>query len=163
MGGTGAALAGSAGLAGGTRDSARAAERAAIPERAHELGTPLTPYGSPSPHEKGVMRVPTELTPTKLSSWDFTPLQDLQGIITPNGLFFERNHSGVPSIDPREHRLMIHGMVDGPRIFTMNDLKRYPSVSVVHFLECSGNGLTEWKQPTEKTVQLTHGLVSCAE
>jgi len=158
----GAAIAGSAAL-GGALGSAGGTVAAAesLSDRPHEPGAPLSPYGSPSPYEKGVVRVPTELTPTKLSSWDFTPLQDLYGIITPNGLFFERNHGGVPTIDPHAHRLVIHGMVDNPRVFTLEDLKRYPPVSVIHFIECSGNGLTEWAKPTEKTVQLTHGLLGC--
>lgn len=158
----GALFAGSAVIGAGLSRRV-ASDAAALPGRPHELGAPLSPYGRPSPYEKGVVRVPTELTPTKFSSWNFTPLQDLQGIITPNGLFFERNHAGVPAIDPATHRLLIHGMVDNPRTFSMDDLKRYPPVSVIHFLECSGNGLTEWVKPTEKTVQLTHGLVSCVE
>jgi sulfane dehydrogenase subunit SoxC len=132
-------------------------------DRPNALGAPLSPYGSPSPFERSVVRVPTTLTPTKFSSWDFTPLQDLHGAITPNGLFFERNHGGVPAIDPAEHRLLVHGLVDNPAIFTMDDLRRYPPVSAIHFVECSGNGLTEWSKPTGKTVQLTHGLLSCAE
>lgn len=135
----------------------------ALPQRPHEQGAELSPYGSRSPYEKDVVRVPTELTPTKLTSWDFTPLQDLYGTITPNGLFFERNHGGVPNINPAQHRLLVHGMVDSPRVFTMDDLKRYPPVSIVHFIECSGNGLTEWAKPTEMTVQKTHGLLGCAE
>ncbi len=159
----GALFAGSAVIGGGLNRKVVSDAAAALPERPHKLGAPLSPYGTPSPHEKGVVRVPTELTPTKLSSWDFTPLQDLQGTITPNGLFFERNHGGVPAIDPKTHRLLIHGMVDNPRTFSLDDLKRYPPVSVIHFLECSGNGLTEWAKPTQKTVQLTHGLVSCVE
>ncbi len=132
-------------------------------DRPNALGAPLSPYGSPSPFERSVVRVATTLTPTKFSSWDFTPLQDLHGTITPNGLFFERNHGGVPEIDPAEHRLLVHGLVDNPAIFTMDDLRRYPPVSAIHFVECSGNGLTEWSKPTGKTVQLTHGLLSCAE
>lgn len=134
-----------------------------LPPRPTEQGTPLSSYGVPSRFEKNVVRVPTTLTPTSISSWDFTPLQDLHGIITPNGLFFERNHGGVPAIDPATHRLLVHGLVDNPRVFTMDDLMRYPSVSRVHFLECSGNGLTEWKAPVGKTVQVTHGLLSCVE
>ena len=136
---------------------------ASFPQRPYAQGSPLSPYGVPSPYEKSVVRVPTELTPTSISSWDFTPLQDLHGIITPNGLFFERNHGGVPAIDPSEHRLLVHGLVDNPIVFTMDDLMHYPAVSAIHFLECSGNGLTEWKKPTGKTVQVTHGLVSCVE
>lgn len=150
-----------AGLA--TRTDARAA---GLPDRPHEQGAVLRPYGAPSPHEKDVVRVAVKLnadTDTGLTSWDFTPLQDLHGTITPNGLFFERNHGGVPDIDPAQHRLLVHGMVDNPRVFTMDDLKRYPPVTVVHFVECSGNGLTEWAKPTGKTVQITHGLLSCAE
>src|SRR5262252_1178589 len=90
-----------------------------------------------------------------------TPLQDSAGIITPSSLFYTATHRGafVPDIDPREHRLMIHGMVDRPLIFTMDELKRLPYVSRVHFIECLGNRA----KPTHKTVQETHGLTSCAE
>jgi len=158
-----ALLAGSAVIAGALSRTTLSEAAEAVAERPRELGAPLSPYGTPSQYEKNVVRVPTGLTPTKLSSWDFTPLQDLHGIITPNGLFFERNHAGVPAIDPATHRLLIHGLVDNPRTLSMADLKRYPPVSAIHFLECSGNGLTEWAKPTEKTVQLTHGLVSCVE
>lgn len=121
------------------------------------------PYGVPSPFEKGVVRELTGDTPTNLSSWGFTPLQDLQGTITPNGLVYERDHAGVPAIDPREHRLMVHGMVENPRVFSMEDLKRFPAVSRIHFLECSGNTYMEWQAPTGKSAQETHGLVSCCE
>lgn len=140
-------------------------DRMAATPWTHEQGKPiLTPaYGMPSPHESDVVRRPTDLTPTALSSWSFTPLQDLDGIITPNGLFFERHHGGVPAISPDAHRLVIHGMVERPLVLSMDDIVRLPSVSRIHFLECSGNTLTEWKAPKEKTVQGTHGLLSCAE
>lgn len=120
-------------------------------------------YGTPSPFEENVIRRPTDSTPTMLSSWSFTPLQDLHGIITPNGLVFERHHAGVPEIDPDEHRLMIHGLVERPLVLSMEDLMRFPSVSRIHFLECSGNTLTEWAEPYVETVQTTHGLLSCCE
>ncbi len=121
------------------------------------------PYGVPSRYEADVIRRATNITPTLWSSWSFTPLQDLHGIITPNGLVFERHHAGTPDINPDEHRLMVHGLVSQPLIFTIEDLVRLPSISRIHFLECSGNGLTEWKAPKEKTVQGTHGLLSCCE
>jgi sulfane dehydrogenase subunit SoxC len=54
---------------------------------------------------------------------------------------------------------MIHGMVDRPLVFTMDELKRLPYVSRIHFIECLGNRA----KPTHKTVQETHGLTSCAE
>src|SRR5215467_16190128 len=66
----------------------------------------------------------------------YTPLQDYAGIITPSRVHFVQQHSAVfPEIDADEHRLTIHGMVDRPLSFTMQDLKRLPSVSRVHFLE----------------------------
>lgn len=127
-------------------------------------GEPIVnpPYGLPSKYEKNVVRQPTDLTPTPTSSWSFTPLQNLHGIITPNGLFFERHHAGVPDIPPDQHRLMIHGLVDRPLLLAMDDLMRFPSVSRIYFLECSGNTLTQWK-PTKESVQGSHGLVSCGE
>jgi sulfane dehydrogenase subunit SoxC len=90
-----------------------------------------------------------------------TPLQDQFGIITPSSLFYVATHRGsyVPELDPAEHRLMIHGMVDRPLIFTMDELKRLPFVTRVHFIECAGNRA----QPRHTTVQETHGLTSCAE
>jgi sulfane dehydrogenase subunit SoxC len=89
------------------------------------------------------------------------PLQDSVGIITPSSLHYVATHRGafIPDIDPKEHRLMIHGMVDRPLMFTVEELKRLPSVSRVHFLECIGNR----SRPEHKTVQETHGLTSCAE
>ncbi|MBI3940509.1 MAG: sulfite dehydrogenase [Acidobacteria bacterium] len=95
----------------------------------------------------------------------FTPLQDLTGIITPAPLHFVVTHMApTPDIDPRQHRLMIHGMVDRPLIFTLDELKRLPSVSRVHFLQCAGSsylGLDQRKKA--KTVQETHGKTSCSE
>ena len=68
-----------------------------------------------------------------------TPHQDLMGIITPSDLHFERHHGGVPEIDPQRYSLLVHGMVERPMVFALDDLKRFPSVSRIHFIECSGN------------------------
>lgn len=94
-------------------------------------GTPPSQVGTRSPFEKLVK------SPSEISSR--TPLQDLHGILTPSDLHFERHHNGVPAIDPAKHELLIHGMVDKPLVFTLADLKRFPSVSRIAFLECSGN------------------------
>lgn len=90
-----------------------------------------------------------------------TPLQDQLGMVTPNSLHYVGTHRGarVPEINPAEHRLMVHGMVDRPTIFTMDDLKRMPFVSRFHFIECLGNRA----QVGQPTVQDTHGMTSCAE
>ena len=118
-------------------------------------------YGSRSQFETEVrVRFPTA---NEYTSWSLTPLDKMLGNLTASGLHFERHHNGVPTIDPSQHTLFVHGMVDKPRKFSMADLKRFPSVSRKHFIECSGNGLTEWNKPTMKTVQGTHGLLSTSE
>ncbi len=76
-------------------------------------------YGTRSQFQKEVRwRYPT---PTTQSSWSMTPLEHEYGILTPSGLHFERHHGGVPTIDPAQHTLLIHGMVNQPRKFTMAD------------------------------------------
>lgn len=102
-------------------------------------------------------------TKTTESSWSFTPLQDSLGMVTPSGLHYERHHGGIATIDPSTHTLYVHGMVKQAKKFSMTDLKRFPALSRLMFLECSGNGLTEWAKPTLKTVQGTHGLTSTSE
>jgi sulfane dehydrogenase subunit SoxC len=119
------------------------------------------PYGVPSPFEKGVVKnIPKNLK-QYISASARAPLQDLDGIITPNGLFYERHHGGVPTIDPAQHRLMLHGLVERPLIFTVDDLRRFPSESRIHFLECSGN--PGYTKPYGKTASDLVGLLSCAE
>jgi len=118
-------------------------------------------YGARSQFETEVRQ--RYKTATNLSSWTFTPLQESMGIVTPSGLFFERSHAGTAVIDPRRHTLFVHGLVARPRKYSMRDVRRFPSISRLIFLECSGNGLTEWSKPTLPTVQGTHGLTSCAE
>jgi sulfane dehydrogenase subunit SoxC len=94
-----------------------------------------------------------------------TPVQDSMGIITPNSLHFIASHGNEPpDIDPREHRLMIHGMVDRPLIFTLEDLKRLPSVTRIHFVECAGNSspLHYRMKKTPMSIQSVHGETSCS-
>src|SRR5436305_8488853 len=134
-----------------------------IPEWMKAPGEPMGSqlYGTPSPFEKRVVKnIPTNLK-QYFSAAGRTPLQDLDGIITPNGLFYERHHGGVPTIDPAQHRLMLHGLVDKPMVFTMEDIRRFPSQSRIHFLECSGNPV--YTRPYGKTASDLVGLLSCAE
>ncbi|MGH9559848.1 MAG: molybdopterin-dependent oxidoreductase, partial [Terracidiphilus sp.] len=94
-----------------------------------------------------------------------TPLQDLRGSITPAPLHFFLSHGYIPpDIDPAEHRLLVHGMVDHPKSFTMEEIYRMPSVSHNYFLECNGNGyMNAMRKSPDATVQNTHGLTSCSE
>ncbi|MFT4115097.1 sulfite dehydrogenase [Bradyrhizobium sp.] len=134
-----------------------------VPEWMKAPGEPMgsQPYGAPSPYEKNVVKNIAKNLKQYISASGRTPLQDLDGIITPNGLFYERHHGGVPTIDPAQHRLMLHGLVENPLIFTMDDLRRFPSESRIHFLECSGN--PGYSKPYGKTASDLVGLVSCAE
>ena len=95
-----------------------------------------------------------------------TPLQDLEGIITPSDLHFERHHGGVPAIDPTRYSLLVHGMVERPLVFTLDDLKRFPARSVIRFLECSGNGGRAYRRESVSptlTPQQIDGLTSTSE
>jgi sulfane dehydrogenase subunit SoxC len=165
------ALAGGAALTAGGARSAAAPDFAKnlppnVPEWSRTLGAPIlaSPYGVPSPFEANVRRRESPgLTRTPHSSVAFTPLQNLFGIITPSGLHFERHHAGVPEVDPSQHRLMVHGLVRNPRIYTMDDIVRFPSVSRVHFIECGANTGMEWGNVAVPTVQYTHGMLSCSE
>lgn len=127
-------------------------------------GVASIPYGLPSKFEGEVLRRNVEwLTPDRIASISFTPLQDLHGVITPSGLHFERYHSGAVDIDPESHLLVIHGMVGKPIKLSLKELKRLPSHTAVHFLECPANGGMEWRGVQMDSVQFTHGMVSCSE
>ena len=126
----------------------------------HPILTPA--YGERSKYEAAVVRAPIPGRVNTLTAASLTPLQDQRGIVTPSGLVFERHHAGVPDIPPGHHRLLVHGLVERPLAFTMDDVMRFPSVSRFHFLECSGNSAGEWKGKGS-SAQVTHGLLSCCE
>jgi sulfane dehydrogenase subunit SoxC len=120
------------------------------------------PYGLPSKYEREVVRrIPNP--PAIFLTSSRTPIQNLHGIITPNGLHFERHHAGVPDINPDQHRLVVHGLVDRPMIFSMENIMRFPSESKIYFMECSGNSMAELKRAANNTAQQIHGLISCCE
>ena len=104
------------------------------------IGRPISELGSRSPYEN-----PRRVLRTTSSG---TPHEDLHGIITPSDLHYERHHAGIPDVDPATYSLLIHGMVDRPTVFTLDDIKRFPSVSQVFFLECAGNFPTRASEET---------------
>jgi sulfane dehydrogenase subunit SoxC len=129
-------------------------------------GAPFTGYGQPSKYEAPVIRhigrPYGDLAPGSGAS--LSPIESLEGIITPSSLHNVRNHSGTPDIDPKEHRLLIHGMVARPLMFTVDSLLRYPMTTRTHFIECSGNsnrGLTP--QPAQVPAGAIHGNAACSE
>jgi sulfane dehydrogenase subunit SoxC len=127
-------------------------------------GAPFVPYGQPSRFEEKVVRTWTTVPGTTGTGTSRTPHHLLNGMITPNGLHFERHHSGIPDINPDTHRLLIHGLVKRQLIFTLENLARYPMESRIAFIECGGNGqLLYQHEPAQVGVQQIQGQVSCAE
>jgi sulfane dehydrogenase subunit SoxC len=127
-------------------------------------GSPFVAYGQPSRFANKVVRIFASVPGTTGTGTSRTPHHLLDGMITPNGLHFERHHSGIPEIDPQAHRLLIHGLVARPLIFTLDALMRYPMESRIAFVECAGNSaLLYQKEPAQLGVQPIHGLLSCAE
>ena len=155
-----------AALAGGLAAAATKSANAQLPDPEGFLrgSEELVGYGKRSRFETA-KRIPHggRMSPDQFGL-DFhiaSPIQDSVGIITPSSLHYMGTTRGsfVPDIDPAKHRLMIHGMVDNPLVFTMEDLKRMPSVTRIHFIECAGNRSNK----RHTTVQETHGMTSCAE
>src|SRR5215207_2117895 len=133
-------------------------EPPAVPAWMQTPGAPASAYGERSSFEDGVVRW------SPAPDVSFSPLADLHGTLTPNALWYEVHYGGIPAIDPSAHRLLVHGLVERPTLFTMEELKRFPSVSVIHFLECAGNSFSEWTEAAmSPTVQLSHGWTSSAE
>jgi len=126
------------------------------------LGITLREYGERSEFEKDVIRYISPNLRSRHTGASFTPLDKLEGIITPNSLHFERHHAGVPNVNPADYRLVIHGMVQRPLMFTLQDLKRFPSVTRTYFIECAGNGQNGYRNPPDMTLTATRsrGLVS---
>ena len=137
---------------------------AALPPGMLTPGAPLRLYGQPSSFEAQTVR---RIGANRLSPGNgvaFTPLEDLEGMITPSGLHFERHHNGVPQIDPQQHRLLIHGLVRQPLSFDVESLQRYPMRSLIVFIECGGNSSAGWNSaPVQRPVGSIHGLISCSE
>ncbi len=129
-------------------------------------GAALTGYGQPSRFELPVVRHMVrpygDLAPG--SGAALAPIEKLEGIITPSGLHNNRSHSGTPDIDPKEHQLLLHGLVARPLKFSMDALWSYPMTTRMHFVECSGNsGRNLAPQPAQLPAGLLHGNMACSE
>lgn len=131
-----------------------------VPQWTRSLGEPTVavPYGKPSKYEVNAIRKLYPGLTEPMSAFSTSPLQELDGIITPNGLHYERHHAGVPQIDPAQHRLIVHGLTEREMIFTMEEIRQFPRESKIYFLECSGNPV--FVPPYGKTAAEVTGLVS---
>lgn len=148
--------------------SAAAAQEAGIgagsPASMKAPGAPFSAYGMPSHWRQSIRRAIASPPGRPGTGISRTPLEYLEGSITPTGLHFERHHNGVPDIDPDRHQLYIHGLVKRPLAFGLDALMRYPMESHVRFVECAGNsGGMVAPEPAQQGAGGLHGLVSCSE
>jgi sulfane dehydrogenase subunit SoxC len=152
--------------AAGAGVSSASAEPLVVESWMKEPGAAFAPYGQPSRFEDKVVRaiLSPPNPPLPGIGTARTPLHLLDGMITPSGLHFERSHSGIPDIDPDQHRLVIHGLVRRPLVFTLEALHRYPMQSRIAFIECAGNsGALNAPQPQPLGIAAIHGLLGCSE
>ncbi len=159
-------LAGAAAVGVVSGDAARAAGGDPLITRVqdwavgHGDGVDAAPYGLPISHESQVVRRNVEwLTADTISSINFTPIHALEGTITPQGVGFERHHSGAIDLAKPDYRLMINGLVDQPLVFTYQDLERFPRENHVYFCECAANSGMEWAGAQLNGVQFTQGMI----
>jgi sulfane dehydrogenase subunit SoxC len=161
-------------LAGATALSAAAivpavAQQAPLGAPSPEPVIPADPTKVPGPPTSAASArspfVEMARTPTgAIAGSSLAPLHLMNGSVTPTDLFFERHHAGVAMIDPARYKLLLHGLVERPLVFTLDDLKAFPSVSRVYFLECSGNGRAGYNTTrADLTPQLIDGLLGNAE
>ncbi len=157
--GTAGAMGAAVTVAGQRADQAARPHVPADPTKVQ--GSSASDIGARSPFEQ-----PRRMSLNERRTSSQTPLQDLEGIITPADLHFERHHGGVPAIDPARYSLLVHGMVERPLVFSLDDLKRFPARSVIRFLECSGNGGRAYRRESispKLTPQQIDGLTSTSE
>lgn len=127
-------------------------------------GAGFTNYGQPSPHERDVIRWISANAAAPANGISWSPLHELEGTLTPNGLHYERHHNGIPDLDPAAHRLNVVGEVARPLGFSVEALLRYPRETVQCFVECGGNSNAGWRRrPVQVAAGYFHGLVSCSE
>jgi sulfane dehydrogenase subunit SoxC len=139
-------------------------DASARPSWMREPGQPFTNYGQPSPQQRSVARWVSANRGVAGNGVSWTPLHELEGIITPSGLHFERHHNGVPQIPIDQHQLMIHGLARRSLTFPIEALSRYPLRSQILFVECGGNSNAGWHQlPQQTRAGFLHGLASCSE
>src|SRR5713226_2256459 len=91
-----------------------------------------------------------------------TPLESVRSWVTPNRLFFVRNHFAVPTVDQANWRLGVEGCVRRSTVWTWEELTSLPERTVFATVECAGNGRS-FLQPQVHGVQWGAGAIGHAE
>lgn len=151
-------------LGGAVALSSSGVAAAAVPESWRKSGADFSNYGVAGNDQEHVIRWITNNPGAMGDGVSWSPLHELAGTITPNGLHFERHHNGVPQVDASSYELTIHGAVERPMAFSLAQLRQYQQISRTCFIECGGNSSSYWlPEPTQARVGHLHGLISNAE
>ena len=94
----------------------------------------------------------------------------IDGVFTPAGKFATTQHYGHPIVDPATYKLKISGLVNTPKGFSLDELKKMGGTELVAGFECSGNrgplqglcGNGKWTGLPLKTVLDAAGLKATA-
>src|SRR5262245_6227495 len=90
------------------------------------------------------------------------PFPTLDAFITPNNLFYVRNHFPLPKIDVGAWRLKVEGAVEKPLELGHDELRKLPTRTQAVTLECAGNGRA-FLVPQARGVGWELGAVGTAE
>jgi DMSO/TMAO reductase YedYZ molybdopterin-dependent catalytic subunit len=91
-----------------------------------------------------------------------TPLESVHGWVTPNRLFFVRDHFREPAVNRGSWKLHIGGCVNSPFELTWDELNAMPQRSVFATVECAGNGRS-FLSERQPGVQWGAGAIGHAE
>ena len=134
---------------------------------AQTSASPASPVASPT------LTTPPKPTPIpgdKRTFYNNNPfleeskLSEVRSLLTPNDQFFVRWHAVQAQVSATDYKLSIEGKVSNKVSFSLADLKRMPSQSVIAVIECAGNGRGYF--PADPKVSGTgwhYGAASCAE
>ena len=110
------------------------------PDSSNPSPTPTpAPSGSENIAERAIFKNPASFLVHDEKSWE-ARLENMEGLLTPNHLFFVRNNSVSLDLDADTWRLSIEGdAVSSPVELTYADIRNLPSRVVTAYLECGGN------------------------
>lgn len=91
-----------------------------------------------------------------------TPLEYFNTWITPNDVFFVRQHLPRPKTDEATHRIAVNGRVNKQMDLSIADLRKLPQYTVAATLECTGNARGLFR-PRVPGVQWGRGAIGNAE
>src|SRR3954469_3422937 len=97
-------------------------------------------------------------------------IRKIDGPLTPKDQFFTTQHYGHPVVDPATFTLKVSGLVERPKAFSLDELKKMRSTELIAGFECSGNrrplqglsGNGRWTGVPLKTVLDSTGVKASA-